>query len=256
MISVGELVGRINMSKLVKAAVAAATIMLSAAPAQAAVVNFSQTNSDSSITGHFAISDVESQFAGYYLVESITIEKVYYSGADLIIDPGPGGPGYPGDPGYPGGPGYPGYPGMPGDPGYPGGPGYPGFPGGPGAPQLVPWSHTFTDIVLTPSAGWFGDWTGYFDPKTGDFRGVRYKGTEEIAWLSYGAGPFAFAMNSFGAEGLYFSGPERSKDFANLTFTTVAPVTAVPEPATWAMMIIGFGLAGAALRQRRATALA
>lgn len=31
--------------------------------------------------------------------------------------------------------------------------------------------------------------------------------------------------------------------------------SAVPEPATWAMMIIGFGIAGASLRQRRATAM-
>ncbi len=28
-----------------------------------------------------------------------------------------------------------------------------------------------------------------------------------------------------------------------------APISAVPEPATWAMMIVGFGLAGSALRQ-------
>lgn len=32
--------------------------------------------------------------------------------------------------------------------------------------------------------------------------------------------------------------------------------SAVPEPATWAMMISGFGLAGAALRRRRVAALA
>jgi microcystin-dependent protein len=30
------------------------------------------------------------------------------------------------------------------------------------------------------------------------------------------------------------------------------PDTAVPEPGTWALMIGGFGLAGAALRRRRA----
>lgn len=36
----------------------------------------------------------------------------------------------------------------------------------------------------------------------------------------------------------------------NLTFTTVPG--SVPEPATWAMMIAGFGLAGTALRRRRA----
>ena len=32
--------------------------------------------------------------------------------------------------------------------------------------------------------------------------------------------------------------------------------SAVPEPATWAMMILGFGLVGGALRRRRSTALA
>jgi len=29
-------------------------------------------------------------------------------------------------------------------------------------------------------------------------------------------------------------------------------ITAVPEPATWAMMILGFGAAGSVLRRRRA----
>ena len=33
-------------------------------------------------------------------------------------------------------------------------------------------------------------------------------------------------------------------------------VSAVPEPATWAMMIAGFGLAGAALRRRSKAAVA
>ena len=38
---------------------------------------------------------------------------------------------------------------------------------------------------------------------------------------------------------------------SNVQFSgVVASVAAVPEPATWAMMIAGFGLAGAALRRR------
>lgn len=41
-------------------------------------------------------------------------------------------------------------------------------------------------------------------------------------------------------------------DFVTMTVT----ITAVPEPATWAMMIVGLGLAGTAIRQRRASALA
>lgn len=37
--------------------------------------------------------------------------------------------------------------------------------------------------------------------------------------------------------------------------TPPAPLSAVPEPATWAMMLLGFGGLGAALRSRRRTAL-
>ena len=38
------------------------------------------------------------------------------------------------------------------------------------------------------------------------------------------------------------------------TFDWVNDPTAAPEPATWALMISGFGLAGAGLRRRRAVA--
>jgi hypothetical protein len=41
----------------------------------------------------------------------------------------------------------------------------------------------------------------------------------------------------------------------NLGVTSIAPtVSATPEPATWGMMLVGFGLAGAALRRRKAKA--
>jgi hypothetical protein len=39
-------------------------------------------------------------------------------------------------------------------------------------------------------------------------------------------------------------------------FTLLAVPTAVPEPATWGMMIMGFGLAGAVIRRRRSVAFA
>jgi hypothetical protein len=39
-----------------------------------------------------------------------------------------------------------------------------------------------------------------------------------------------------------------SVDFRNLSFDSQAMT--VPEPATWAMMLLGFGLAGAGLRRR------
>ena len=49
------------------------------------------------------------------------------------------------------------------------------------------------------------------------------------------------APNTFGTAGA-----------ATLTITRAA-VAAVPEPATWAMMLIGFGAMGVSLRRRRRT---
>lgn len=43
------------------------------------------------------------------------------------------------------------------------------------------------------------------------------------------------------------SGP---RPFDNYNITIAAAVTAVPEPATWAMMLVGFGGVGAAMRRK------
>ncbi|MEG8038571.1 PEPxxWA-CTERM sorting domain-containing protein [Sphingomonas sp. LR60] len=42
----------------------------------------------------------------------------------------------------------------------------------------------------------------------------------------------------------------------NFTFTSNASAGAVPEPATWAMMLVGFAMVGAAVRKRRSTVTA
>ena len=41
----------------------------------------------------------------------------------------------------------------------------------------------------------------------------------------------------------------------NLTFTTGNAVSAIPEAATWGMMILGFGIVGVAARRRRTAAI-
>jgi hypothetical protein len=79
---------------------------------------------------------------------------------------------------------------------------------------------------------------------------------------AYGAG-----FCPFGAAGVSFTGTARSISFGgvanqivfdDITFgsSTPGPGPAVPEPASWAMMIAGFGLTGAAMRRRRSTAVA
>ena len=37
----------------------------------------------------------------------------------------------------------------------------------------------------------------------------------------------------------------------SFSLTNVSAVAPVPEPSTWAMLLVGFALAGGALRQRR-----
>lgn len=47
------------------------------------------------------------------------------------------------------------------------------------------------------------------------------------------------------------NGGGKQPDISHLSFWTVPSMTAVPEPSTWAMMILGIGFAGAAVRCSR-----
>lgn len=51
-------------------------------------------------------------------------------------------------------------------------------------------------------------------------------------------------------------GSEKLKGLSHYTLWAGPPTSAVPEPATWAMMIIGFGAAGGMLRSRRRNSVA
>ncbi len=137
---------------------------------------------------------------------------------------------------------------------------------------------TATFVSYTGAGGFTKAWTNPSLPPYGNFDfGVSpernsFVGGNPQSGLTAGGTPFTVSFvldTSFDAaafESAFLAG------YTDGTFNTAARfqqvnagggsdkvlggiTSAVPEPATWAMMITGFGLAGAALRQRRRQAV-
>jgi hypothetical protein len=95
-----------------------------------------------------------------------------------------------------------------------------------------------------------------------DYNQIRFNfvggGSETLTGQTLAAGGFG-GNQSVGRRMTYNFGGQKvtSVEFMSsgnsFEFDNIATVSAVPEPATWAMMITGFGLAGAAMRRRRAS---
>jgi hypothetical protein len=62
-----------------------------------------------------------------------------------------------------------------------------------------------------------------------------------------------FWLFDFGTEGADFVTLDDPTGWSNATLYTTGDPPGVPEPATWAMMLLGFGAAGTALRRSRRT---
>jgi len=60
-----------------------------------------------------------------------------------------------------------------------------------------------------------------------------------------------FWLFDFGTEGADFITLDDVQGFSNAALYTTGTPPGVPEPATWAMMLLGFGAAGTALRRSR-----
>lgn len=67
-------------------------------------------------------------------------------------------------------------------------------------------------------------------------------------WLNFNSPQASLALSDFSVRYQSVAGA------GNVTSASGVPFGLVPEPATWAMMILGFGLIGGALRSRKAQA--
>ena len=82
--------------------------------------------------------------------------------------------------------------------------------------------------------------------------GNMFSVTVPLAFLpSTGASPGLYGFNIWPREGSTVTGNQQITDFA----PNNALLTAVPEPATWLSMLLGFALVGGALRFRRSSAI-
>lgn len=112
----------------------------------------------------------------------------------------------------------------------------------------------FNSWYHVAATGFAADDFTLFDPAN-PFAPRTLKGLD----FAGGAITFGFEIGHFGVltNGGPSTGLVQSKmaiDNFQLTLNTQDPVGAIPEPATWLMMIGGFGLAGAALRRTRQAA--
>lgn len=142
-----------------------------------------------------------------------------------------------------------------------------------GALFFLDGSQTFMNVAAGFDTGFSFNYVSLnYSGSVGVYDGLN--GTGNLL-ASLDLSPNAGSCPGFGAQfcpfsptGVNFAGIGKSISFAgvanqivfdDVTFGSAIPGDtggAVPEPATWAMMIVGFGMAGAAVRRRRVTVAA
>ncbi|MFQ3595282.1 MAG: PEPxxWA-CTERM sorting domain-containing protein [Sphingomonadaceae bacterium] len=104
--------------------------------------------------------------------------------------------------------------------------------------------------VFNPVTGWYEQWNVMPTAVSGTIGGTFLNDSTTNPGAN-GLYSFAFTLNgpgSWAADTGAFWGSDTNPNFVRSRW---ASDSIVPEPATWAMMIAGFGLVGAGLRRRR-----
>lgn len=102
---------------------------------------------------------------------------------------------------------------------------------------------------------WFGGEAFVWNPEDGDLVLVLALVPPPKEGAGGGGGFGGFALRGEGGS-FNEGGPEGLPEGDNQPQDIRLPVAPVPEPATWAMMIAGFGMAGTMVRRHRAVVLA
>ena len=97
---------------------------------------------------------------------------------------------------------------------------------------------TFNGVNQTAGSISFGTGIASAFQITGSAAGFAQFGGDDVFTGAFNAPVFSPGTFTFGG-------------FSRGTLTVSRAVAAVPEPATWAMLILGFGLIGGAMRRRR-----
>jgi hypothetical protein len=123
--------------------------------------------------------------------------------------------------------------------------------------HLLPGIYTIGFSVYVPLNGFNNSGDATF---TGTIAGVNLAnfnahGAAPQTWVHYAGLATILTEGDYASTFAYNSGPAPAADFV-VDRAYIVSGNAIPEPATWALMILGFGGAGAALRRTRRTAVA